>query len=193
LSKHKGELNLSGLTSLSEAAAQALAKHKGDLRLTGLTSLSDAAAQALSRLTERTIYLCGLTEVSALQAASLAKTGRDGEGGLFLDGLTLLKDEVAFELAKYRGNYLSLANVKKLSDAAAESFANHEGELGLDGLESLSPCGIEHLANHQGTLACPRPGAIYLSGSIGEKVDEKRDEIGNFSGGRMFFDGEDED
>ena len=42
-------LYLGGLTSLSDAAAQALARHKGRLYLGGLTSLSDAAAQALAR------------------------------------------------------------------------------------------------------------------------------------------------
>jgi len=56
LGKHKGELILRGLTSLSDAAAQALGKHKGKLHLEGLTSLSDAAAQALAQH-EGSLYL----------------------------------------------------------------------------------------------------------------------------------------
>jgi hypothetical protein len=49
LSKHKGLLELNGLTSLSDAAADSLSKHSGPLELNGLTSLSDAAADALSK------------------------------------------------------------------------------------------------------------------------------------------------
>ena len=42
-------LYLQGLTTLSDAAAQALARHKGYLSLSGLTSLSDGAAEALAQ------------------------------------------------------------------------------------------------------------------------------------------------
>ena len=50
LSKHHGELSLSGLTSLSDAAAEALGRHKGGwLRLHCLETLSDAAALSLSK------------------------------------------------------------------------------------------------------------------------------------------------
>ena len=53
LRKHKGyNLELNGLTSLSNAAAESLSKHgggEGELHLNGLTSLSDAAAESLSR------------------------------------------------------------------------------------------------------------------------------------------------
>ena len=42
LSQHEGWLHLGGLKSLSDAAAQALARHKGELRLDGLTSLGDS-------------------------------------------------------------------------------------------------------------------------------------------------------
>jgi hypothetical protein len=51
LSKHEGEwLDLSGLTSLSDAAAaESLSRHKGGLNLGSLKSLSDAAAESLSK------------------------------------------------------------------------------------------------------------------------------------------------
>ena len=42
------ELNLNGLTELSDAAAESLSKHKGDLNLRGLTELSDKAAESFS-------------------------------------------------------------------------------------------------------------------------------------------------
>jgi hypothetical protein len=47
LAQYKGALYLNGLSSLSEAAAEALGGHTGELRLYGLTSLSARAAEAL--------------------------------------------------------------------------------------------------------------------------------------------------
>jgi hypothetical protein len=81
LAQHEGGLRLHGLTSLSDAAAQALSQHKGYLDLTGLTSLSDAAAQALSQ----------------------------HKGNLDLTGLTSLSDEAAQALGQHKGD-LSLSN-----------------------------------------------------------------------------------
>ena len=54
LSKHHSTLYLDGLTSISDAAAEALAKHHGAKRgnllgLNGLTSLSDYAAESLAK------------------------------------------------------------------------------------------------------------------------------------------------
>ena len=49
MARHEGEIWLYGLTSLSDAAADALAKHKGYLGLAGLTELSEAAAEALGK------------------------------------------------------------------------------------------------------------------------------------------------
>ena len=48
LSKLKGELGLSGITELSDAAAESLSKHKGELGLSGITELSRVAAKFLS-------------------------------------------------------------------------------------------------------------------------------------------------
>jgi len=42
-------LNLYGLTSLSDAAAESLSNHKGDIDLRGLTALSDTATESLSK------------------------------------------------------------------------------------------------------------------------------------------------
>jgi hypothetical protein len=60
------------LTELSDASARYLGKHRGYLDLCGLTSLSDAAAESLSKHNGY-LYLSGLTELSeggALQLAS---------------------------------------------------------------------------------------------------------------------------
>ena len=49
MGKHKGTLDLKGLTSLSDKQAEALGKHEGSLELSGLTSLSDKQAKALAK------------------------------------------------------------------------------------------------------------------------------------------------
>ena len=72
---HQGYLNLSGLTSLSDTAAESLGKHQSDLSLNGLTSLSDAAAESLG----------------------------NRESGLWLNGLTSLSDAAAKHLNEYKG------------------------------------------------------------------------------------------
>ena len=77
--RHAGDLLLSNLTQLSDAAAESISEHEGDqLYLSGLTELSDAAAQSLankeSKLTSWHIRLDNLP-------ASAAKILRDAGHG----------------------------------------------------------------------------------------------------------------
>ena len=146
LAKHQGYLSLNGLTSLSDAAAESLGKHQGDLWLKGLTSLSDAAAESLGQH-QGTLLLSGLTSLSDAAAESLGKH----QGFLVLDGLTSLSDAAAESLGKQQGD-LSLDGLTSLSDAAAESLGKHQGDLWLDGLTSLSDAAAESLGKHQGDL-----------------------------------------
>jgi len=74
LSKHKGNLDLIGLTFLSDNAAESLSKHKGPLFLDGLTSLSDNVAKSLSKHEEGRLYLGGLIPLSDNVAESLSKS-----------------------------------------------------------------------------------------------------------------------
>ena len=98
LSKHQGILDLSGLTTLSDSAAQALAKMKGGLWLNGLGSLSVGAARGLSA----------------------------HAGDLYLRGLVTISDEVAEALAQHTG-YLSLAGLTEVPNAAAHALSKHKG------------------------------------------------------------------
>ena len=142
----RGGFDLSGLTSLSDAAAQALAQHEGCLELSGLMSLSDAAAQALAEHKEN-LWLSGLTSLSDAAAQALAKHN----GFLDLRGLTSLSDAVAQALAKHEG-MLELGGLKSLSDAAAQALGQHEEPLKLSGLTSLSDSAAQALAKHNGFL-----------------------------------------
>jgi len=78
LSKHKGDLGLYDLTSLSDspghvALAKKLAHKKGDLHLWDLTSLSGAAAEALSKHKGGNLFLTGLKSLSDAAAEALSK------------------------------------------------------------------------------------------------------------------------
>ena len=92
-----GALNLNGLVSLSDPAAQALAQHKGGgLALNGLTALSDEAILSLAQ----------------------------HKGDLYLNGLTRISDDAAAGLASHQGD-LSLSGLKQISSQAWVSLRTH--------------------------------------------------------------------
>jgi len=68
-----GSLRLSGCSTLSDVAARHLASFGGDLVLSGLRTLSDVAAEHLSNFTGGDLLLDGLTDVTPVGAASLAR------------------------------------------------------------------------------------------------------------------------
>jgi hypothetical protein len=77
----KPSLDLSGLTTLSDDAAEALSKHDGSLTLNGLMVLSPHVAEAVAK-TNGWLRLHGLTTISPEVARALAKH----EGPLELPG-----------------------------------------------------------------------------------------------------------
>lgn len=96
LSKCIFGLELRGLTEMSDEAAKALGQRKGgDLDLSGLKSLSVVAAKALAG-TEGILLLGGLKEISDEVAVALS----EHEGPLNLSGLTSLSRAAAQALAK---------------------------------------------------------------------------------------------
>lgn len=96
LSKCIFGLELRGLAELSDKAAKGLGRRKGgDLDLSGLKSLSVVAAKALAG-TEGILMLCGLKEISDEVAVALL----EHKGPLNLSGLTSVTDTVARVLAK---------------------------------------------------------------------------------------------
>jgi hypothetical protein len=135
----EGELELEGITELSDAAAESLSKHKGELNLNGLTELSEAAAKSLSKHYGE-LNLDGLTELSDSVAQSLSKH----KGCLSLNGLTELSDAAAKNLSKHKGGSLNLDGLTELSDAAAKSLSKHKGtSLSLSGLTELSEAALK--------------------------------------------------
>ena len=136
LGNYKGTkgLDLSGLTKLSDTAAESLAKFKGELSLEGLTELSAAVAESLSTHKGSCFDFPNLTELSDAAAESLSKYKG---GSLNLSGLTELSDTAAENLSKYKGDSLDLSSLTELSDTAAESFSKYQGKVFLYGLTEL--------------------------------------------------------
>jgi len=136
LGNYKGTkgLDLSGLTKLSDTAAESLAKFKGELSLEGLTELSAAVAESLSTHKGSCFDFPNLTELSDAAAESLSKYKG---GSLNLSGLTELSDTAAESLSKYKGDSLDLSSLTELSDTAAESFSKYQGKVFLYGLTEL--------------------------------------------------------
>jgi hypothetical protein len=71
LGKLDKDLDLSGLTDLSDALAACLENHKGNLDLSGLKTLSDTAAKSLSK-NQGAINLAGLTGFEDAGSASIS-------------------------------------------------------------------------------------------------------------------------
>ena len=145
LSKHKGELDLRELKSLSDspghvALAKKLASQKGYLCLSGLASLSDAAAVAFSKH-DGGLNFYGLKSLSDVAAEAFSKCN----GYLDLSGLASLSDSAAQAFSKHKRD-LHLNSLKSLSDAGAEALSKCEGDLNLSGLKSLSDTGAKALA-----------------------------------------------
>lgn len=154
LSQNNETLHLDGLKELSEEAAEAFEMHKGDLSLRGLAHLSDAAARALARHRGR-LYLDGLATLPDYTVQALSEQPGDDLDLLSLNGITHLSDHAARWLAKRRGG-LCLQGLTSLSDAAAKALSgqasNKVDALRLDGLTSLSDAAARALADYAGEV-----------------------------------------
>lgn len=117
-------LNLSGLAELPDDAAK-LFTGEYDLDLSGLVTISDEAAEGLSTHTG-SLNLSGLESLSPRAAEFLAQH----KGSLYLGGLTEISDEVAQALSQHHGT-LTLTGLTSLSDTAAEALSKHDGKVEL--------------------------------------------------------------
>jgi hypothetical protein len=129
-------LSLRGIHSLPDDVAAALAEHKDELELGGLTELSDAAAESLGKHQGTSLDLDGLTELSDVASEGISLH----RGKLSLGGLSGLSSAAAKSFGRFQGSELCLNSLTSLSESAAESIGKHErkGEISLQGLENLS-------------------------------------------------------
>ena len=146
------ERELHYYTSIETDSAEILAEHPGDLELNGLSKLSEGAAEALSKHKGLRLYLNGLSELTEGVAEALA----NHKGGLSLDGLSELSEGVAEALSKHKGSWISLAGLSELSEGVAVALSKHKGGyLYLDGLSELSENVANALSKHKGKI-CDR-------------------------------------
>jgi len=162
IARYKKQLDLDGLSSLSQVAAQSLAPHKGWLSV-GLTNLSDATIAKLLAQHAGPLWLPNLDNLTDAAARQLAQ--HKGNLGL---GIKSLGDVAADALATHAG-YLDLPYVLALSNAAAKALAGHKGVLCFHNLEELSDS-PEHVSlaeklSHQMDHHIPRRLAIIGNGA----------------------------
>jgi hypothetical protein len=141
-----GELDLSGLVDLSEAAANSLSQRGSWIKLNGLKEIDVPAAQALARSVGHfsRIELHGLEQISVNVAEALG----GHRGTLELNGLRSLSAEEAMALSNHTG-LLTLDGLPRLGIDAAEALAhNHKGNLSLQGLTELDDGVAKALAEH---------------------------------------------
>lgn len=98
---HGSYLGLSGLTALSDAAAEALSKHSGVLALNGLLSLPDDIAETLSNHFGA-LHLQGLPTLSKVAARALSFM----EGRLYLNRSISLSKWAADVLCEHENSFI---------------------------------------------------------------------------------------
>jgi serine/threonine protein kinase len=147
LVERRQPIRLDGLMTLPEKAADILAKHKGELYLDSLRTLSAEDAKKLTQDREGDLHLSGLQEMTDELAQCLTKK----RGALVLDGITQLSAPAARSLAiEYgRAGLLSLNGLKWLLIDEAKELAEHSGPLSLRGLDDLSIDAAEEFRKHK--------------------------------------------
>ena len=183
-------MDLRSLPSLSDAAAKSLSECHGQLNLNGLTELSDAASKVFlergtggsslslpngirGELTEEIAYALIRRWVpgefrhfsSITEDAVKALIGMDHS--LNLDGITFLSDSAAESLSHF-GDCLSLNGLESISDAAAASLSKYNGEgLELYGLTELSDAAAK-------SLAAMDPDKLEADWDVSERINRVR-------------------
>jgi mono/diheme cytochrome c family protein len=155
----RGDLNLSGLKSLSPVAARAISKWDGQIYFDGLTEISDETLTALAEHKvppgeKFFVHLRGLKTLSDEGAAILAAWPKwCGD----LPALTALSEKSAAALASSRNWNGNLSSVKTITPEMAKTLAGRQGNLWLDGLTTLAEETAKELASHHG-------GTLSLNG-----------------------------
>jgi hypothetical protein len=164
LGSHAGSLMIRVADDLPLHRLHSLVQHQGPLALTGLRSLNDRRAGALAaqpglrgRRGDRDIMgLSGLLldSVTHLTPGTAATLATHRAGGLSLKGLTELGEEVARQLVKHP--LLSLDGLTGVSDRVAAILAAHSGAtLSLRSLRDVSSGALAKLRGNPG-IELPR-------------------------------------
>jgi hypothetical protein len=150
------------LTSLSELQAAALARREGYLFLDGLTTLSDAQAEEFAK--HGKLSLKGLT---VWESGSLAKRLFDENDACLPSNVASISARVAQIFAEHDGQ-LDLDGLQAIGQDVAEALSPHKGTLLLNGLSEITAEVGRALAKHQGTLGLM--GLTELSADVADEL-----------------------
>ena len=133
----------------------------------------------LGLLTSATLRAEDTNQIKQITVEDAKRLSQENTGRLLLNGLTILSDDAAKELARQDG-WLALNGLKTLSKDAAGAFRQHKGYLHLDGLTTITDEAAKALAGHAGELSLN--GLVTLS-------DEAARAFAQHRGGRLFLKG----
>ena len=133
----------------------------------------------LGLLTSATLRAEDTNQIKQITVEDAKRLSQENTGRLLLNGLTILSDDAAKELARQDG-WLALNGLKTLSKEAAGAFRQHKGYLHLDGLTTITDEAAKALAGHAGELSLN--GLATLS-------DEAARAFAQHRGGRLFLKG----
>ena len=133
----------------------------------------------LGLLTSATLRAEDTNQIKQITVEDAKRLAQENTGRLLLNGLTILSDDAAKELARQDG-WLALNGLKTLSKEAAGAFRQHKGYLHLDGLTTITDEAAKALAGHAGELSLN--GLASLS-------DEAARAFAQHRGGRLFLKG----
>jgi hypothetical protein len=179
-SSHTGYLMLAGLETLSDDAAESLSQKEGAIILPSITSLSANAFISLSHL-KGALVLSGLNNLKDTDAAALA----NHSGYLDLSGLTTLSDKAA-EFLSQKGGYLDLSGLLDLTDAAASALSKTKDDLILSGLTSLNENAAEFLSCKKGDIDLS--GLFSISDAVADFLSKHEGDM-DLSGLNKLSDG----
>lgn len=130
-----------------DAAAAAMLEPTADYLTVEAAGLTPGAAATLAaKRCHLTLLLRTLDrEVAGALAAHV--------DGLAIGGIPELTDDVAGELARYRGDVLNLDGFERLSAAACRRLVDYRGWLNMNGVKNWPPGGLEAIVRHRGGLS----------------------------------------
>ncbi|MFN6191967.1 MAG: hypothetical protein ACK48S_13715 [Planctomycetia bacterium] len=153
LGRHEGALLIHVPDALPHHRLEALLQHRGPLELSGIATLDERRARALAaqplwRGIEGLSYL-GLGRVNRLTPAASANLATHRAVGLALNGLRTLTADVARELVRHP--LLALDCVERVSDEVAAVLATHAGvTLAVRGITQIGAAALARLKDNPG-------------------------------------------
>lgn len=154
LAQHHGFLLLNGLTELPAGIARALGRQRGTLRLDGVAELSDQATAFLAKhrgliSKKEAKARLELMKIKSFQGGNIEDAKSEARPGSRAESLNKNREMVTSSGSE---EYLGLGGVTSISEQGMANLSKHVGILNLSGLTEISERGAMLLSRHQGDL-----------------------------------------